>query len=126
MSRWLEKSKDAFHGALDGLIGCLGDVVSELLLAVAACGLLAFAWWGYQHAPYVTAAVGAGVLLAAGAGVLLFAAVGALVLWCSGGGRLADGWNSGRVVGRLAMTAVAAAGAVVVLLAYLPSCGCLD
>lgn len=118
MSRWWERSEDAFHSALDGLTGCLGGVVSELLLTVAACALPAFAWWGYQHAPYVTIAVGAGVLRFAGSGVL--------VLWRSGGGRLADGGRTGRLVGRLAMAAVAAAGVVVVLLTYLPSCDCLD
>lgn len=108
MSRWWEKSKDGFHNGLDGLTGCLGDLVGEVLVAVLACGLLALAWWGYRTAPYVTVPIGAGLLL--------FAGLGAMAWRVSGGGRLA---------GRLAVAATLAAGLVVGLLTYLPSCACL-
>lgn len=108
--------KDVFHGGLDGLTGCLGDLVGEVLLAVLACGLLALGWWGYLRAPYVTVAVGVGVLLFAGLGVLAWRG--------SGGGRRADRLT-GRLAGRLGAVAVLTAGVVVALLMYLPSCACL-
>lgn len=109
MSRWWEKPKDVFHSGLDELTGWLGDLVGEVLLAVLACGVLALAWWGYRTAPYATVPVGVGVLLFAGLGA---------ITWRGPGG--------GSRAGRLAVAAAVTAGAVAALLAYLPSCACLD
>lgn len=109
MSSGWDKSKDIFHSGLDGLTGCLGDLVGEVMLAVLACGVLALAWWGYQTTPYITVPVVTGLLLFAGLGVVA-----------------SRGPGGGPLAGRLAVAAIVTAGVVVALLAYLPSCACLD
>ncbi len=110
MGKALERVKDGFHDVIDGVSGCLGDLLGEVILGLAACGVLAFIWWAYRAAPYVTVPVVAGVLVFAGLGAFAFL-------------RGVRGTRLGRT---LAGVAVLTAGVVVLLVAYLPQCGCLD
>ncbi|WP_146605687.1 hypothetical protein [Micromonospora craterilacus] len=109
MAEGLEKVKDGVRDGLDGCRGCLGDILGEVLVALAACGLLAFGWWGFQAAPYPTVSIAVGVMLFAACGVIVYA----------------RGVRGTRLAGRLGVAAVVAAGVVVLMLSYLPDCGCL-
>ncbi|HXV91898.1 MAG TPA: hypothetical protein VD813_01265 [Pseudonocardia sp.] len=99
--------RERLRDAVDDGIGCVGNAVGELAIALTACGLLALVWWGYRSAPYPTAAI------VAGFGVL--AAYGVVVAR-----RPAEA-----SAGRLGAAALGAAGVTVLTLAYLPACGCL-
>ncbi|HEX5993801.1 MAG TPA: hypothetical protein VFY84_01530 [Jiangellales bacterium] len=109
MAEGLEKVKDGIHTGLDEVRGCLGDLLSEVLVALAACGLLALGWWGLRAAPYPTVSIAVGVLLFAAHGVIAYR-------------RDARGT---KLAGRLAVAGLLAAAAVVLMLTYLPYCYCL-
>lgn len=104
-----DRVKDGFHAAVDGGRGCLGDFLGEVLLAFAACGLLALGWWAFDVVPYLAISVGVGVLLLVAAGVTAY-------MRDVGGTQL---------VRLLAIAAVFAAGIVILVLSYLPNCSCI-
>ncbi|SDZ27923.1 hypothetical protein SAMN05421684_4100 [Asanoa ishikariensis] len=85
------------------------DFLGELLVALAACGLLVLGWWGFRTAPYLTVSVAAGILLLAAYGVVAYV-------------REVRGT---RLLGGLGLAGVVAAAVVALLLSYLPACGCL-
>ncbi|MEV0721094.1 hypothetical protein [Asanoa sp. NPDC050611] len=70
MLRGLQKVMDAVYAGFE----LARDLIAEILVALAACGILLLGWWGYRAAPYVTVSVAAGVLLFAATGCSLTSA----------------------------------------------------
>jgi hypothetical protein len=92
-----------------GPLGCLGDVVVEVVLALLACGLVLLLGVGFTRAPALTTAIVAPIGAFAGYGAWL----------------LVFRRHSGRLAGRIAFAAVASAILLAVLLIYvLQYCAC--
>ncbi|HTF09332.1 MAG TPA: hypothetical protein VK659_14285 [Asanoa sp.] len=109
MLRRLLRVMDVMHAGLEFFRDLLGDLLAEILLGLAACGLLALGWWGFRTAPYPTVSIAAGFLL--------FAAYGVIT-------HLREVRGT-RLAGRLAGASLVAAGVAGLLATYLASCDCL-
>jgi hypothetical protein len=100
---------DAAHAALEIGRDLLSDLLREVLVGLAACGLLVLAWWGFRTTPYLTVSIGTGTVLLAGYGVIAY---------------LRD-LRGTRLAGGLGIAGLVAAAVVTLTLSYLPACGCL-
>ncbi|GIF49692.1 hypothetical protein DFJ67_4025 [Asanoa ferruginea] len=109
MLRVLLRVMDVLWAGLEFVRDLLFDFATEILIALAACGLLALGWWGFRAAPYPTLSIAAGVLLFAGYGVIAY---------------LRDVRGT-RLASRLGGAGLVAAAIVGILATYLPSCACL-
>ncbi|GAA1855347.1 hypothetical protein [Asanoa iriomotensis] len=109
MLRGVQRVMDVVRDGLAFLADQIADLLGEILVALAACGLLLLAWWGFRTAPYVTASIAVGLLLFAGYGVNAY---------------LRD-VRGGKLVGRMGGAAIVAAAVTGLLLSYLPACACL-
>lgn len=92
-----------------GPLGCLGDALLEVVLALLACGLVLLLVVGFTHAPALTAAILTPIVAFAGYGAWL----------------LIFRRNSDRLARRVAIAAIGAAILLATLLTYvLQYCAC--